>query len=109
MSQGLITLVQPDTPDDCFNMLATGQVDAVAVNEFLGVEKMFQLGLSDQVAPLQRALSTQGMHVIISKKHWRGTTHLYRLNAGLAVLKQSDRYNEIVSRHLTHFWGKVKG
>lgn len=109
LSKGLITLVQPDTPDACFKMLVAGDVDAVAVNEFLGVEKMFELGLSDKVAPLPRPLSIQGMHVIISKKHWRGTTHLYRLNAGLAVLKQSDRYNEIVSRHLSHFWTKVKG
>jgi polar amino acid transport system substrate-binding protein len=109
LSKGLITFVQPVTPDDCFNMLATGQVDAVAVNEFLGVEKMFELGLSERIAALQRPLSIQGMHVIISKKHWRGTTHLYRLNAGLATLKQSDRYNEIVSRHLAHFWTKVKG
>jgi polar amino acid transport system substrate-binding protein len=70
---------------------------------------MFELGLSERVAALQRPLSIQGMHVIISKKHWRGTTHLYRLNAGLATLKQSDRYNEIVSRHLAHFWTKVKG
>jgi polar amino acid transport system substrate-binding protein len=47
--------------------------------------------------------------VVITKKHWRGTTHLYRFNAGLAALKQSDRYNEIVSRHLNIFWDRLKG
>ncbi|MEO0402291.1 MAG: transporter substrate-binding domain-containing protein [Pseudomonadota bacterium] len=109
LSKGVITLEQPPTPDDCFNMLITGDVDAVALNEFLGVQKMFELGLTDAVAPLSRPLSVEGLHVLISKKHWRGTAHLYRFNAGLAKLKQTDRYNEIVSRHLALFWDQIKG
>ncbi|WP_299150413.1 transporter substrate-binding domain-containing protein [uncultured Tateyamaria sp.] len=108
LSQGLITLAQPDSPDACFEMLMAGEVDAVALNEFLGVQKMFELGLTDKVAPLSRPLSVEGLHVLISKKHWRGTAHLYRFNAGLAKLKQTDRYNEIVSRHLALFWDQIK-
>jgi polar amino acid transport system substrate-binding protein len=108
LSKGLITLRQPATPDDCFDLLIKGEVDAVALNEFLGVTKMFELGLTNEVVPLQRPLSVEGLHVIISKTHWRGTTHLYRFNAGLAKLKQSDRYNEIVSRHLAMFWDQIK-
>ncbi|WP_299373351.1 transporter substrate-binding domain-containing protein [uncultured Tateyamaria sp.] len=108
LSKGLITLEQPATPDDCFNMLVAGEVDAVALNEFLGVQKMFEMGLTDVVAPSDRPLSVEGLHVLISKKHWRGTAHLYRFNAGLAKLKQTDRYNEIVSRHLALFWDQIK-
>lgn len=108
LSEGLVTLKQPATPDDCFRMLVAGEVDAVALNEFLGVQKMFEMDLTDQVAPLSRPVSVEGLHVLISKKHWRGTAHLYRFNAGLAKLKQSDRYNEIVSRHLALFWDQIK-
>jgi polar amino acid transport system substrate-binding protein len=108
LTRGLVTLKQPATPDACFEMLLAGEVDAVALNEFLGVQKMFELGLTDRVVPLKRALSVEGLHVIISKKHGRGTAHLYRFNAGLAKLKQSDRYSEIVSRHLTLFWDQIK-
>ena len=85
-----------------------GEVDAVAVNEFLGVQKMFSLGLTDKVVPLPRPLSVEGLHVVISKTHWRGTTHLYRFNAGLAKLKQTDQYNEIVQRHLALFWDQIR-
>jgi polar amino acid transport system substrate-binding protein len=109
LSREAITLRQPPTPDDCFALLMAGEVDAVALNEFLGVSKLFELGLTDQVVPLPRPLSVEGLHVIISKTHWRGTTHLYRFNAGLAKLRQSDRYNAIVSRHLTLFWEQIKG
>jgi len=108
LSEGLVTLTQPATPDECFALLVAGEVDAVALNEFLGVQKMFELGLTDQVAPLSRPLSVEGLHVLISKRHWRGTAHLYRFNAGLARLKQTDRYNEVVSRHLALFWDQIK-
>jgi polar amino acid transport system substrate-binding protein len=109
LSNGLVKLEQPPTPDDCFRLLTEGVVDAVAVNEFLGVQKMFELGLTEKVVPLTQPLSVQGLHVLISKRHWRGTTHLYRFNAGLAELKKSDRYNDIVSRHLALFWDQVRG
>ncbi|MEL7099606.1 MAG: transporter substrate-binding domain-containing protein [Pseudomonadota bacterium] len=108
ISQGLITLEQPATPQDCFQLLMDGRVDAVALNEFTGVTTMFEMGLTNTVAPLPKPLSVEGLHVLISKSHWRGTTHLYRFNAGLAKLKQSERYNEIVSRHLALFWDQVR-
>ncbi|MEM6619415.1 MAG: hypothetical protein AAF631_08950 [Pseudomonadota bacterium] len=61
------------------------------------------LGLQNRVEPLTRPVSSQSLHVIISKRHWRGTTNLYRFNAGLAKLKRSARYDEIVTRHLEIF------
>lgn len=107
LTNGLVTLVQPDSPDACFELLLRGEVDAVTVNEFLGLTKIHALGIGDFVEPLQRPLSIEGLHVIISKRHWRGTTFLYRFNAGLNALKQTRRYDEIVSRHLGLFWETV--
>lgn len=108
LSQGLVTLVQPATTADCFTMLLDKQVDAVALDEFLGVQKLFELDLTARVTPLPRPVSVEGLHVVISKTHWRGTAHLFRFNAGLAKLKQTERFNRIVSRHLALFWDQVK-
>ncbi|MDA7426777.1 transporter substrate-binding domain-containing protein [Thalassococcus lentus] len=108
LSRGLVSLIQPDTPQDCFAALQAGDVDAVTVNVFLGATTIEGMGLRGKVVPLDRPLSSESLHVIISKKHWRGTTHLYRFNAGLAVLKDSDRYAQIVSKHLGIFWDKIK-
>ena len=69
---------------------------------------MKDLGLKGAVEPLKRPLWIEGLHVIISKKHWRGTTHLYRFNAGLQELKKSERYDEIVSKHLGVFWSNIE-
>lgn len=108
LTRGLVQLEQPATLKDCFDMLMAGQVDGVTVNEFLGVHSMFDLDLTAQVTPLPRPVSVEGLHLVISKTHWRGTTHLYRFNAGLARLRQTPRYNEIVSRHLAQFWDQIK-
>ncbi|MRU16127.1 transporter substrate-binding domain-containing protein [Roseovarius sp. A21] len=108
LSEGKITLVQPDSPEDCFEQLMADKVDAVTVNVFLGASKIVAMGLRGRVIPLERALSRESLHVIISKTHWRGTTHLYRINAGLAALRENGRYDEIVSRHLELFWEQVK-
>jgi polar amino acid transport system substrate-binding protein len=75
------------------------------VNEFLGYRKIQELGLDEKVVPFERPMSTETLHMIISKRHWRGTTLMYRFNAGLENLKKSQRYEEIVSRHLGIFWG----
>lgn len=106
LTRDLITLVQAESPDACFELLRDGKVDAVTVNEFLGAGKLKEMGLKDRIEPLPRPLASQSLHVIISKRHWRGTSNLYRFNAGLAKLKQTARYDEIVSRHLNIFWEK---
>lgn len=108
LTKKLIKLVQPDSPEDCFNLLVKGKVDAVTLNEFLGWRKIQEMGLKGKVVTAQRPISSESLHVIISKRHWRGTTHLYRFNAGLKKLKQTKRYEEIVSRHLGIFWGGLE-
>ncbi|MGR3435185.1 MAG: ABC transporter substrate-binding protein [Shimia sp.] len=107
LTKALITLETPPTPADCFDLLMEGRVDAVALNEFTGWATINEAGLRGQVRPLANPLGVEGLHVIISKTHWRGTTHLYRFNAGLRKLKESDRYDDIVSRHLGVFWDRM--
>lgn len=85
----------------------SGEVDAATFNVFLGASKIVAMGLRGQVVPLEMPLSREALHVVISKRHWRGTTHLYRVNAGLEALRASGRYGEIVSRHLEVFWGQL--
>ena len=107
LSEGLITLRQPASPEACLEMLMSGEVDAATFNVFLGASKIVAMGLRGQVVPLEMPLSREALHVVISKRHWRGTTHLYRVNAGLEALRASGRYGEIVSRHLEVFWGQL--
>lgn len=108
LAQGQIELMQPGTPEECFAALMAGQVDAVSLDVFEGAAKIVAMGLRGRVEPVDQPLSREAFHVVISKTHWRGTTHLYRLNAGLARLRESGRYNEIVQRHLALFWEELQ-
>lgn len=108
LANGSVALWQPDTPEACFEALMAGDVDAVTLNVFQGANKVVNMGLRGQVVPLEKPLSRETLHVVISKTHARGTTHLYRVNAGLQALRESGRYNEIVERHLEIFWKSLK-
>ncbi len=108
ISSGLVTLEQPASAEQCFDMLVAGQVDAVAVNEFLGVQKLHQMGLTDVVASLPTPVSIQGLHAAVPKNYWRGTSFLYRFNTGLAALRGSPRYDSIVKDHVDKFWQSVE-
>lgn len=108
LSEDKITFVQAESPAACFHMVNEGRVDAVSVNLFLGADTLIQEGLRDDILPVERPLSEEGLHVVISKRHWRGTSHLYRINAGLKALKKDGRFEEIVARHLEAFWGQLQ-
>ena len=108
ISEGKVTLIRPPSPEACFEALMADEVDAVTVNVFEGASKIVAMGLRGRVVPLDRPLSREALHVVISKKHWRGTTHLYRVNAGVRALRDSWRYAEIVERHLGIFWQQLQ-
>ena len=106
--QGIIILMKADSPDACFDLLMKWEIDAVGVNEFLGWTKVSSLGLKGVAEPLRWPLSIEGLHVVISKKHWRETTHLYSFNSGLEELKKSERCDDIVSCQLGLFWAQLE-
>ena len=100
LKNDLVKLVRGANPTACFDLLMQGKVDAVAMNMFIGTQMIKKHRLQGFVMPLEKPLSQEAFHVVISKRHWRGTTHLYRINAGIAALKASGRYDKIVTRHL---------
>ena len=108
LTNNLIDLVRADSPADCFKMLTDGKVDFVSANEFLGPSTIAEMGKTGAFKAMERALSTSSLHVVISKNHWRGTTNLYRFNAGLEKLKKTPRYSQIVDRHWKVFRDSLK-
>ncbi len=108
LEKGLVTLVKAEATEDCFKLLALGDVDTVATNAVTGAKTIREMGFEGSVSALGRPFAEKSLHVVISKKNWRGTTHLFRINSGLAALKASGRYNQIIFRHLTLFENSLK-
>jgi polar amino acid transport system substrate-binding protein len=107
LASGKVTLARPDSLDGCLVLLMRGEVDAVTDTLFRGADRIHALGLKGQVVALERPVSLQTLHVAVSRRHWRGTTLLYRVNAGLAAIRASGRYDEIVARHLSAFRARL--
>ncbi len=103
-----LTVLAPVHPRECFALLQQHKVDAVAMNLFLGADTLVKEGLRGDVVPLEQPLAEIGLHVVISKRHWRGTSHLYRVNAGLKALRDNGQFDEILNRHLEHFWSQLQ-
>ena len=103
-----VTLLRPQTVDECFEMLQRGEVDAVALNEFTGREAVNKLQIANQVVAVEKPVSVLNLHVVIAKSHPRADALLSHVNRALKDIKGSGKYGEIIDRHLSAFW-KAQG
>jgi polar amino acid transport system substrate-binding protein len=99
-----VTLMQPQTVEECFRLLDQGTVDAVVTGELTGQAVAAGLGMADRVHAASRPLSIETLHVIIAKTHPHARTVLYYINSSLAKLKEAGTYDAIVTKHLELFW-----
>jgi polar amino acid transport system substrate-binding protein len=108
LKKNLVKLEQPQSVKDCFQMLMDGKVDAVAMNDFTGRETIAKMGLQDQVVPLPRELSVEGLHVLVHKTHPRATILMNSINNGLKSIQESGQYDAIMDKHLMNHWKTVE-
>lgn len=107
LSEGKVTLEQPQTVADCFEMLMEGKIDAVAMNEFTGRTALKDLDLKDKVEIVQtRPLSIEGLHVIVHKSHPQAEEMLATINTGLRAIKDNGAYQAIIDQHMTRVWAE---
>jgi len=105
LTKKLVTLKQPLSMANCFEMLEEGTVDAVAINEFSGRASMKTLDLADKVDVVQsRPLSIEGLHVVVGKAHPQADEMLALINKGLNDIKESGDYQRIIDSHMTRIW-----
>ena len=104
VKQEKVTLLRPQSVDECFEMLARNEVDAVALNEFTGRAAVAKLNMTEQVVAIEKPVSVLNLHVVIAKSHPRAEALLQHVNKALKQIKSSGKYGEIVERHLSVFW-----
>ena len=108
VKDGKITLKQPDSVADCFEMLTADEVDAVALNEFTGRTAIKEMGLQQTVAPVQtRPLSIEGLHVLVHKNHPNAQNVMAAINQGLAAIKENGTYQQVINRHMSRIWSEL--
>lgn len=100
-----IELETPQSVADCFHKLVDGEIDFVTMNQFTGQSAIKEFGYGDYVKASENLADALGLHLIIHRDHPKARTLLRQFDKGLAVLKQSGRYDEIVGRHLAIYHG----
>lgn len=95
-----IVMTVPATPEDCFRMLASGEVDVVSLNVLISEDEIKKQGLGGQVAEISELAGIQTLHVLSPKTNPYGRTYLTLINRGLRTMRESGEWFEVVSRHL---------
>ena len=99
-----VTLLQPQSIEECFKLLMDGSVDAVGLTELTGRAAVIKADLSDKVNVLERPVGILADHIIIAKTHPNARVLMHYINSALAKLKADGKFDEIVEKHLTLFW-----
>lgn len=101
LTADVIGLTQPAAVDDCFRMLAEGEVDYVSINRFLAEKAIARTGLSGRVKPLQTIVTTQKLHLVAHRYDTRaGYDWMPAFNEGLRRLKASGDFTRITRVYL---------
>ena len=107
LKDGVIELKVGNTPGDCLDMVVEGQADAAVLNEFLGRQKIKEMGLKDRIVVARgRPISIDGNHMIVHKSHPRGAELLAVFEEGLAKIKEDGTYQRIIDEHMTRIWAE---
>lgn len=108
LKDGKVTLVQPRTVKDCFDMVLNGEADAVTINEFTGRSAIAEHDLGDQIRILPQPLSVTGLHVVVHKSHPDADALLAMANEGLRGIRASGEYQRIIEDHMARIWASYE-
>lgn len=98
-----VTMARDDTPQGCFNGLAEGRYDVVALAVDTSDGVINSAGLTDQVVynePLSQVLT---VHAVISNTNPNAEAYLAALDESVLEMKRSGEWFNIVRRHLSEF------
>jgi polar amino acid transport system substrate-binding protein len=104
VKENKITLLRPQSMEECFRLLGNGGANAVVSPDLTGKSVAAALGMADKVKPLSRPVAIGTLHVIVPRTHPHASTMLYYINTALAKLKDSGEYDKVVDNHMSRFW-----
>lgn len=98
-----VTRIFPRTAEECFTLLDRGGADVVTLARNAARREISRLGLDGIVTEIAALATTQTLHVVAAKSNPHGREDLALVDEGLAELRASGRWFEVVSRQLGAF------
>jgi polar amino acid transport system substrate-binding protein len=104
-----IKLLRPKELETCFNMLKSGKVDVVPVNELTGLSMISKMGLNNEIKMLdENEISIETLHVIFSKFDYKSRILLHKFNRSISNLKETGILQEKIRKHLENFYQSLE-
>ncbi len=100
LMEPVITLSVPALSEDCFKGLVDGTYDIASIESQAAAVVIQSLGIGDQVVESSRITSIQAIAAMAWKANPRALEYLTYLNRGLADMRDSGEWNNIVSSSL---------
>jgi polar amino acid transport system substrate-binding protein len=108
VDSGAIKVESPPAMVQCFKMLQTGRVDFIDCTEVQAKALAMRVfGRADMVRALPVVLGTGGSYLIVSRQRADHDRILADFNRGLALLKLSGVYDQIVQRQFDAGGGQI--
>jgi len=95
-----VTLVRPNTVGECFEALATGTVDVVAIEVQVASDALADLGLKNDVVEDPHLAQVKTLHVMVHKSNPHRQEILAIIDRGLTNMRESGEWFDIVSAGL---------
>ncbi|MEO1721735.1 MAG: hypothetical protein AAFR84_04960 [Pseudomonadota bacterium] len=93
--------VSASSVDECFQMLAMGDVNVVSVPVPEGEAAAKRLNVASRVRTLSSIGEGQTLHVVAPRSSENGAAFIAVINGGLADMRRSGSYEAIVQNHLS--------
>lgn len=100
LMEPVITLAIPPFTAECFEGLVDGTYDIASIESQAAQVVIQELGIADQVVENPRITSIQAIAVMAWKANPRALEYLTYLNRGLAAMRDSGEWNDIISSSL---------
>lgn len=107
LSEPDITLVRPVTVAECFSALAAGTVDVVHIEVQVAAEALDALRLKNDAIENPNLAHIKTLRVFVHKKNPNAGEIIATINSGLAIMRQSGEWYDIVSAGLLEQARKV--
>ncbi|MCU0828434.1 MAG: LysM peptidoglycan-binding domain-containing protein [Tabrizicola sp.] len=103
LAEPVVTFVRPKSPMECAEMLLAGEVDVYSLEVETTTANFEALGATDKVE-LNPALATFNTHhFVTAKTNARGREYIAMVNAGLAEMRETGEWYDIVATGLAEF------
>jgi len=104
-----VTLATDLTARQCFERLAAGEVDAVAMPKPEGDAQMHRSGLDAEIVEVAGLRTTHSLHAIAPKSNPDALADLALIDRGVTMMMRSGQWFAIVSNHLAELSAQTSG